>query len=285
MTQMLLDPASQIPAVIKELQDAQFVNILSLLAVGFLALVLTSGCSILLARTAAGTLNSRFLRHLAIAFAIHAANVLVSIIYVLLKAALAFFALDMVKQGNPVPISISQGLNTMNSTFHGISIMNSLLSNVFLFAAWDLLRQYPNQGVSKSLFTILTTFFGSGSLLIVLINLLAIFEKAQKHFWPILHAIDLVSSAVGILLVGWQLQKTLGSRITRPIWKATLPWMTFIAYLIWAGSQLVHQWLRWFSWYGALLLVSALGAAIMTIILCSYALEEKPEYSSNQASG
>jgi hypothetical protein len=163
--------------------------------------------------------------------------------------------------------------------------MISLLSNVFLFAAWDLLRRYPNQGVSKSLFALLTTIFGSGSLVIVLLNLVVIIEKTQTQFWQILDTIDLVSSAVGILLIGWQLPKTLAPRMTaNPILKATLPWMTFLVCMIWGGSQLFHSWLRWFPWYAALLLGSALAVAIMTIILCSYTLEEKPEYRSTQAS-
>jgi len=282
---MLENQPVQLVELTTKFQNAQLVNKVSLLAVGFLALVLIYGCAILLARTAAGTHNSRFLRHLAVAFSLNATNALVSIVYILLSAALAFLALDTVRSGNSLPLSFSQGLNTLESTFKGISIMISLLSNVFLFATWDLLRRYPNQGVSKSLFTTLTTIFGSGSLLIVLINLLVIVERLQNEFWRILHIVDLVSSAAGLLLIGWQLQKTLGPRMAaKPVVRATLTWITFLTYLIWGASQLFHEWLRWFPWYAALLLTSALAGAIMTITLCSFALEEKPEYSSAQAS-
>jgi uncharacterized membrane protein len=93
----------------KEFQDAQFVNNIPLLAVGCLVLVLISGGALLLARTAAGLLNARFLKHLAIAFAINAANSLVTFIYILLKAALSYFALETAKSVNPLPDSFSQG--------------------------------------------------------------------------------------------------------------------------------------------------------------------------------
>jgi carbon starvation protein CstA len=158
---------------------------------------------------------------------------------------------------------------------------------LFLFAAWDLLRQYPDEGVNRSLFTILTALFGSGSLLVVLINLLAVAEKVQKYLWQVFQIIDLTTSTVGLLLIGWQLQKSLGSNMKTKnlVLKATVPWMTFIAYFIWASSQPLHYWLKEFSWYSALLLTSTLAAVIMTIILCSQALEEKPEYSSNRESG
>jgi hypothetical protein len=171
----------------------------------------------------------------------------------------------------------------MNSTFHGISLMISLLSNLFLFAAWDLLRRYPEQGVRKSLFTALTTFVGSSSLLIVLINLTVIIEKAQSQFWRILDVIDLGSSTAAILLLGWQVQKTLGRMIKGRISRATLPWITFMAYLIWGSSQPFHELVRWYPWYAAILLLSGFAAAIMTIILSSKSLDERPEYSSSQA--
>jgi hypothetical protein len=281
---MLQDQAAQMAAAMKEFQDAQFVNNIPLLAVGGLTLVLISGGALLLARTATGFLNARFLRHLAIAFAINAANSLVTIIYVLLKAALAYFALETAKSVNPLPESFPQGLLTMNSTFHGISLMISLLSNLFLFAAWDLLRRYPEQGVRKSLFTFLTTFFGSGSLLIVLFNLLVIIEKTKSQFWWVLDFIDLGSSTAAILLLGWQVQKTLGPRIKERVSRATLPWITFMAYLIWGGSQPFHEVIRWFPWYAAILLLSGFAAAIMTILLSSKSLDERPEYSSSQVS-
>jgi hypothetical protein len=281
---MLQDQAAQMAAVMKEFQDAQFVNNISLLAVGALALVLISGSALLLARTATGLLNARFLRHLAIAFAISAFNSLVTFIYILLKAALAYFALETAKSVNPLPEPFPQGLLTLNSTFHGISLMLSLLNNLFLFAAWELLRQYPEQGVRTSLFTILTTFFGSGSLLIVLINLLVIIEKTQSQFWKILDVIDLGSSTAAILLLGWQVQKTLGRMVKGRISRATLPWITFMVYLIWGGSQPFHELVRWFPWYAAILLLSGFAAAIMTIILSSKSLDERPEYSSQSPS-
>lgn len=283
VSQMLQDQAVQVAGALKEFQDAQFVNNITRLAMNGLALVLTSGSALLLARTAVGFINSRFLKHLAVALAINAANSLLTCVYVLLKAALAYFALETAKSVNPLPESFHQGLITMSETFHGISLMISLLSNLFLFAAWDLLRRYPKQGVSKSLFTFLTTIFGSGSVLIMLINVLVIIEKAQSQFWRLLDILDLGSSAAAILLIAWQIQRTLGSRVKERIWRATLPWLTFMAYSIWGVLQLLHEVVRWHIWYSTTLFLSAFAAAIMTIILCSKSLDEKPEYNSDQA--
>ena len=281
---MLQDQAVQISEMMKELQGAQFLDVSSHIALGIVTFVLIAGCAILLARTAAVTLNSQFLRHLATSLTINAVNVLVTIAFLLSKAALAFFVIGQVKPEDPKAISLAiLFFQVLNSTWAGIGTIISLLSTVFLFMAWDLLRRYPSQSVSKSLFTTLAAFFGSGSLLFALINLLIIYEKVQIHLGLVLYIIDLVSSAAGVLLVGWQLQKTLGPKMKTksPVLKATLPWLTFIAYFIWGGSQLCHQWFKGFPWYSTLLFASSLGAIIMTIILCSYALEEKPEYSGN----
>jgi hypothetical protein len=279
---MWLQEAAQTPVVMNEFYNVQFVNILHHLALGGLIFVLVSGCAILLFRTSAGLRNSRFLKHLAIAFALNAAGALESIVYQLLRAALAFFAIDLFNSTHQLPLSFHEGLNLLNSTHHGLSVMISLLSNVFLFATWDLLRRFPSQGVRRSLYTALTTFFGSGSLLIVLIDFLDVFKRVREHFWLIVDYTDLVSSALGILLIGWQLQKTLGPKIKKNIWKITLPWLTLMPYLIWGGAQLFHfhRLFRWNSGYVTVLLISSLCAAIMTIILCSHALDEKSEYSS-----
>lgn len=270
-------------ALIQQFENAKFANNIPGLAIGALVLVMIYGCAILLARTAAGLNNSRFLKHLSVAFALNATGALVSVIFRLLKAALAHHALDTVNTVHLLPPSFARGWIVMESALRGISIMISLLSNFYLFAAWDLLRRYPDQGVSKSLFTALTAFFGSSSLLIVLINILVIFEKIQNQFEWAWTFIDLTSSAAGILLVGWQLQKTLGKRIVKQIWRRTLPWITFMAYMIWGISQLPHEVFKRAAWYDAILLLSAFAAGILTIILSSQALEEKPEFSSNQA--
>lgn len=116
--------------------------------------------------------------------------------------------------------------------------------------------------------------------MVLLINLLVTVEKTQQQLWNVMRTVDLLTSAVGILLIGWQLQKTMTPKVMQPILKATLPWMTFVTYLVWGSSQLFHEWLRWRSWYATLLLTSSLAVAVMTVIFCSLTLEEKPEYRS-----
>jgi hypothetical protein len=286
MIQMLQDQTAQISEMMKAIQGAQFFDILGHVAWGGVAFVMNAGCAILLARTASGTRNSRFLRHLALSIALNAANVLVTIVYFLLRAALAFYVSQVKPDDTNLAIAFSQALDKLSTAWGGISTIISLLSTVYLFMAWDLLRRYPNQGVSKSLFTTLAAFFGSGTLLAGLINLLIIYEKVQKHLWLVLSYTDLVSSAAGVLLVGWQLQRSLGPKIKKnPVLKATVPGMTFIIYLIWGSAQLLHERFKVQLWYSILLFASSLGAIIMTIILCAFALEEKPEYSSTRKSG
>jgi hypothetical protein len=256
----------------------------AVIALGIVTFVLITGCAILLARTASGMLNSRFLRHLATSLAINAAGALVFVVCFSLTATLKFFQ-GKVMINDPNAISFPQALNMVNSVWTVSGTMISLLSNAYLFMAWDLLRRYPNQGVKKSLFVALVAIFGTGSLLVMLINLLTIVEKLKEHLGQVITFIDLVSSATGVLLVGWQLQKTLGPKIENPVLKMTLPWLTFMAYFIWGGGQLLHHWFKGLLWYSTLLSASSLSAVVMTILLCSYALKEKSKYSSNGASG
>lgn len=267
----------------EEIQNAQILNVLSRLTVYSLSTVLNIGCAILLLRTAAGLRKSRFLRHLAVSLFINVGTAIVSITHVLLRAKLASVVTNPAEPSNEVV----QIWNTLRSTHAGITTILSLLSTWYLFAAWNLLRRYPNEGVDRSLFTILTACFGTGGLLVVTINLLNVFERTREHLWLVLKGIDLLSSAVGLLLIGWQFQKTLGPnmRTENAVYRAMIPFITFLAYSICGVSQLFHELLKEFSWYSTLLVTTTFGAIIMTIILCSQALEEKPEYSSTPKSG
>lgn len=256
----------------------------AVIAFGIVTFVLITGFAILLARTASGMLNSRFLRHLATSLAINAAGTFAFVVFYSLTVALEFFK-GKVIISDPNTITFPQALNMVDSVGVVSGTMISLLSTAYLFMAWDLLRRYPSQGVKKSLFAAIVAIFGSGSLIVMLINLLTIAEKVKEHLGQVITLIDLVSSAVGVLLVGWQLQKTLGPKIENPVLKMTLPWLTFMAYFVWGGGQLLHHWFKGVLWYAILLSASSLSAVIMTILLCSYALKEKPKYSSNGASG
>lgn len=279
----------QITEMIMELQGprhvTQWLDIVSHAAWGGVAFTVNASCAIFLHRTAAGLLNSRFLRHLSTVFALSAANVLMKSIYLLLIPVLAFVVCHAQPDKLQAKSFFSQAEGIVHTTWSIIAVIISFLSTVYMFMAWDILRQYPNEGVRKSLYATLAAFFG-GSVLVALINLLTVYEKVENHLSLVVIAIDLVTSATAILLVGWQLLKKLGPKMPeKAALKATVPGMTFIMYFIWGISQLLYWWLQDFLSYSMLLFTSSLGAVIMTIILCSMALEEKRKYRSNKKSG
>jgi len=269
---VIQDQAHQL---INELQDAKLENVISLVALHTLAVMVTAGCAILLLRTAAGTVKSRFLRHLAISVILNVVYRLGSIAYLLLKAELEF-----INGGkNPVDVRVAQFLPALNYTWHGIDIVISLLSSLFLFLAWDILRRYPEkEGTSRSLFTISTALFGSGSLLAVTMSLLALAEKVHAYLWIFLNIVDVTCAAAVLLLIGWQLHQSLGPcmKTSNRVLRLVLLGMTTFTYFIWGILQLFYYLLRNTSWYSIMLFMFGLSATIMTIILCSQALEEKP---------
>jgi hypothetical protein len=291
MIQMILDEALQqseaLSEALKELQQFQFNSAANSIATHSLAVVITAGCAILLLRTAAGTRPSRFLKHLAISIILNAMFRLASIVYLLLKALMASHVQGLGSGlDNPVIARIALASMTLDKIWHGTDITISFLSTLFLFVVWDLLRRYPHEAVSRSFFTLLTALFGSTSLLAVTISLIIFAEKIQAHLWDFLNIMDVGSAAIVLSLVGWQLQTTLGPvmKIKNRVLRATLPWMTTFTYFIWGGVQPFYYWLRNLPWYSIFLLMSGFCATIMTIILCSQSLDEKPEYNSSDAS-
>lgn len=285
MIQVQLNQATQTYDVLEKLQALQFHLVLNRIALHSLAAAVTAGCVILLIRTAAGTLHSRFLKHLAFSVALNVVFRLGSIIDLLLKAGLAFITVGHVQgASDPVAEPVTQALATLDSTWHGIDVTISLLGSWFLLTTWHLLKRYPNEGINRSLYTTLTAFFGLGSIG-VLTDLLDIAERIQKHLWLILDLMDIAAVTLGLILVGWRLQKTLGPKMKTEngVMRETIPWATAFLYGVWGAVQPFYPWLKHFSGYSILLLMAGVGAIIMTVILCSLTLEERPEYDSTNA--
>jgi hypothetical protein len=244
-----------------------------------IAVVVTIGSAVLLIKTAVTKLKSRFLKHLAVSVFSNVAFRLGSIFYLLLKAVLAYLVLQAVEHKQPTD-ALVKVLNALETTWRGIDITISLLSSVFLFAAWDLLRHYPNRvNVSQSLFGVLTAVFGTGSILTIVITGLSIAERIHEHLWQVLDCVDLLGATFGLIVVGWQLQKTLGVLMTnqKRVLRATLPWATAFFYFIWGIIQPLYHWLGDKSWYSVTLVILGFCSTILTIILCSLALEDKLE--------
>lgn len=278
------DQATQIANMYELLQSAQIQYVFPLIFTHSLAVVVTLGSAVLLIKTAVGTRKSRFLKYLAVSVFSNVAFRLGSIIYLLLKAALASLVLDGVKPQGTAALAYVSSLNALESTWHSIDISMSLLSSVFLFAAWDLIRHYPHRtGVSRSFFGVLTALFGSGSILTIAISGLDVAERIHKHLWGILDVIDVSAATLGLVLVGWQLHKTLGPLVKTPnrVLRATLSWTTAFLYIIWGVVQPLYLLLSPTPWYSVTLLMLGFGSTILTIILCSQALEERPESNSS----
>lgn len=237
------------------------------IALHSLAAVLTAGCVVLLIRTVGGTLHSRFLKHLTVSVALNVMFRLGSITYLLLEYKFSQYP---------------EALKIISSTWEGIDITISLLASWFLITTWHLLRRYPNEGVDRAFYTTLTAAFGAISLA-VLTNLKEITELVQSYIWTILKTIDVLAAAAGLILVGIQLGITLRPKMKTQslIWRATLPGMTTFVYVVWGAFQPLYYSFKGTSWYSILLVMAGVSAIIMTVILCSQTLEEKPEYNSN----
>lgn len=284
MIRALQDQTTLTSGVPQAWHDLQFHLVLDHITLHSLAAVVTAGCAILLFRTAAGTRESRFLKYLGVSIALNVVFRLGSVVVYLLKAGLVSLAARQeVSPGDQqLAIKATQAMGTLVSTWHGIDITISLLCSWFLIMAWHLLRRYPNEGVDRSLHSTLTALFGTG-MLGVLSFLLDLAEKVKQNLWLMLDVMDVAGATIGLLLVGWQLQKSLGPRMKSQsrILRMTLPWMTTFVYFIWGGLQPFYPWLKEWSWYSNLLLIAGVSGIIMTVILCSQSLEEKPEYRSD----
>jgi hypothetical protein len=239
------------------------------------AAVVTMASAVFLFRTAAGARYPRFLRHLGASVALIVLFRLGTVAYLLLKAGLEMLAGDT-QIGAKVAASAAHAIPIVESAWHAVDITISLLASTFLFTTWDLLRRYPNEGVERSLFTWLAAFLGAGSLAVI-VELIKM-EPVQRHIWGILDAVDVGAATIGLVLVGYQLQRTLGPlvRSTNNVVRRVLPEATAVLYYIWGGIQPFYVLFRDSAWYDNLLLVLGVCALFMTIILCSHSLEERP---------
>jgi hypothetical protein len=282
MAQVLLGQATVGPDVLQKLEELHFHLVVDRIAVHSVAAVVAAACFLLLIRTSATTLNSRFLRHLAVSIGLIVAYRLGSIVDLLLNAGLAFLSAG-VSPKDPAAGSLSQVLATLQSTWHGIDITISLLTSFFLFTTWSLLRGYPNENVNRSLFTLLTGAFGV-PILAMLVSLLQIAVQFQPPIWLVLDILDVSAATIGLWLVGWQLRKTLGPKMhtNNAVWKEILPLATALSYLLWGGLQPFYYWPLDSSWYSILLSIAGLCAIILTVMLCAQSLENRPEYGAAQ---
>jgi hypothetical protein len=278
----LLQAQSIPPDLLQLIESYQLSLTFDRIALHSVATVVTAGCAILLIRTAAGTLHSRFLKHLAVSVGLNVVFRLGSVVNLLSRAVLAFLiTTDMGPKQDSHVTSIARIFVTVDSAWHGIDITISLLASWFLITTWYLLKHYPDEGVSRNLFTGITVGFGVGTLGVIS-HLLTIADKIKITIWQALDVLDVGAAAISLALVGWQLHRTLEPRMKtkNAVLRATVPWATVFLYWIWAGAQVLYLWLTESSWYSIGLLMTGVSAIIMTIVLCSQTLEEKPEYHS-----
>jgi hypothetical protein len=254
------------------------------LTLHIVAAAVTMASAVFLFRTAAGAHRSRFLRQLGMSIALNVLFRIGAAVHLLLKAAVGFLAADA-PTGSKMSTLAGQALPIIDSTWHGVDIMISLLASTFLFMTWDLLRRYPNEGVHRSLFTALAAVLGAGSIGVV-VDLVQI-QSVQRHIWGILDLLDVGAAATGLVLVGWQLNRTLGPLVksSNHVIRSVLPSATAFLYFVWGGIQPFYIFFGESPWYDNLLLLSGVSAIFMTIILCSQTLEEREGLETTPASG
>ena len=257
------------------LRQGSFSAALPGIFVHFLALTLIAAAVLLLNRTANATTDSRFLRHIAAAFAIMFFFRLGLIVVACSKALLAFQYLGYNLQASLEPAQAAkaeQTLGDVNSTWTAISLILSYLSTFWFLLAWWLLRSYPKQGIPRGFYV------SAIGILSALVGLSAgIVNVANANAFKLLSIVDVLSSAGVIVMVGWELRK-LAPKRGHP----ALAGVVFILYACWGLLQLPMLAFKidTDTTYYMVLMVSGFAAMLVTVLHSSLVLEDKPEFKA-----
>jgi hypothetical protein len=226
---------------------------------------------ILFLRTAAPSVNSRYLKHLAGAYALIGLFYLSSILLVQYKLILFFSA-----QGQEYQVDAL--FKELDKVGELIKLIFSSLSSCFLLLTWYLLRHYPKQGISR-------TFYGS-VFTAYCIAIPAIIGVAQVFEWQsvvVLNVTDSVFAFIGVLMVGFGLcqliwhQKELSGPV-RDI--ATL--LVAIAFLCWALPQPLYESHQGYVWFWVLLAIGKVIAGLAAILVSVAVLKAKPGFQGSE---
>jgi hypothetical protein len=224
---------------------------------------------ILFLRTAAPSVHSRYLKHLAGVYALIGLFYLSSIALMMLKLVLYFSAHGEKSQVDPVFADLEKVAELIKLIF-------SSLSSCFLVLTWYLLWHYPQQGISKGFY---------GTVLGVYIAIIPALETIGHMFgWTglgVLDVTDTLFASIGVIMVGLGLCRLIWIHrgLRRPVRDVAVVGVA-IAYLFWAVPQPLFHWYQGALWFWLLLAAGKVIAGLAALLVSIVVLQPKPEFRS-----
>jgi hypothetical protein len=203
---------------------------------------------VLLLRTAAGTRNSRFLRHL----------------------AYSLFPIVMFRFGRFIYEWKLQGLPEAHATWDLIDIMLAVVNTYWLFLAWRLLSRYPSESVDRGFYTITTSVVGASAAILALIP-----KPSDQAMKVVLLLFDSVLACIALVLIGSTMVRKLTPWGMSPIHQKSLRALTLVFYLAWGFLQLFYTLFKNNQTYFSVLLMSGMGTLLMTVVYAALSLQDR----------
>lgn len=224
---------------------------------------------ILFLRTAAPTIHSRYLKHLAGAYGLIGLFYVSSIALLVLKLVLYFSA-----QGQQSEIAtVFANLEKVGEL---IKLIFSSLSSCFLVLTWYLLWHYPDQGISKGFY---------GTLFAAYVATIPALEAVGHIFGynglSVLDVTDSTFASIGVMMVGAGLCRLVWIRqtLSRPI-RDVAAFGVAVAFLCWALPQPLFTWYQGVVWFWLLLAAGKVIAGLAALIVSVVILQPRPEFRS-----
>jgi hypothetical protein len=267
------------PAILDALGKARLYSNVDELVWEFFSALLISFAVILLLRLASGLRNGRFLRHLAGAYSLTAASHVGSVITAVFKDK---FAVDgLISTDNAT--NAWSAILAVNAAWKEMDITLSFFSTFWLLLAWDLIAEYPKQGISKPFFTTATAILGLVMALLAVIVAAPIPSPVPgSHAYMVVQVVDGFSSAAALFLIGLAFcgvyPRSIG--VSEEPQYRLLGFATGCFYMAWAVAEPLWYLLRDSLLFKVILLLLGLVSMLATVIFCSLALEEKSEFKT-----
>lgn len=241
------------------------------LASDFLNLAVIVVFVILFWRTAAPNLNSRYLKHLAGAYA------LTGLFYVS-SIFLAQYKLILFSSAQGQSSQIVSVFAELEKVGELIKLIFSSLSSCFLLLTWYLMQHYPKEGISRAFYSIVVTAYT--------LAIPAVIGVAQIFSWSalrLLHVADSVFAFIGISMVGFGLCRLLWitKKLPRPVRDIGM-FLVGASFLCWAAPQLLYTAYRTHLWFWFLLAAGKVIAALAAVLVSVAVLKPKPGFQAPQ---
>jgi hypothetical protein len=240
------------------------------------ATILAGFVVILLLRVASALQNARFLRHLAGAYSLVAAAHFGWIVTAVFKDRLATEALI----SHESAANALDAVQTVQAAWDKMDITLSFFSTFWLLLTWNLIAEFPKQGISKPFFVSATAILGLVLALLAVIVAIPL-GAADKGTYTFIEIVDVVSSAAVLFVIGLAFCSIYPRKIGIAVHHKhrLFGFGTGCFYMVWAISEPLWYLLNRSLLYSVLLFLVGYASMLTTVIFCSFALEEKREYS------